>query len=256
MASTQTYAPTTVGAYVAQDLGRALALHGYGISLFADAQTPLDAVCQRMGIVPTHLLALLEKQAKMGTPYFAAHEMPLRLVVEYLRHAHHLFIRERIPFLLYLIGGLDVQTGHTDATEQGVVQDLRLIFPLFAEEFIAHIHEEEDTLFIYIHELLRALKIPGNPGQLWLKMAKRNLGDFAAEHQVHEDEMAGIRALTNNYALVPSMSLPLQVLYFELGRFEKDLATHAHLENTILLPKALRLEGYVRGTITTLALKN
>jgi regulator of cell morphogenesis and NO signaling len=202
--------------------------------------------------VPGHLVALLEQQAKMSAPYFPAHEMPIRLVVEYLRHAHHLFIRERLPFLMYLIGGMEVHEG----PEKAIAQDLRMIFPLFAEEFIAHIHEEEDTLFTYIAEMQRASKTPANAGELWLKMARRTIGDFAAEHQVHDDEMEGIRALTDNYTVRPGMSLPLRVLYYELARFELDLASHARLENTVLMPKALRLEAYVRSCLAGLALKN
>jgi regulator of cell morphogenesis and NO signaling len=252
MAHTEIYAPTTVGAYISEDLARALALHGYGISIFTHAGQSFDEVCERMGLVPAHLTALLEQQAKMRAPYFAAHELPTKLIIEYLRHAHHLFIRERLPFLMYLIGGIDL----TEGPEQSIAQDLRLIFPLFAEEFITHIHEEEDTLFGYIYELERASKRLTNAGDLWLKMERHSIGDFAAAHQVHDDEMAGIRALTNNYAEREGMSLPLRVLYYELARFEQDLASHANMENHILLPKALRLEGYVRSGINGLAKRN
>jgi regulator of cell morphogenesis and NO signaling len=252
MASIQTYAPASVGAFVEADLGRALALHGYGISLFAHADKSLDTVCTRMGLVAEHLTALLEQQAKMPAPTFAVHTMPIKLVVEYLRHAHHLFIRERLPFLMYLVGGLEV----TEGPEQTIAQDLRMIFPLFAEEFIAHIHEEEDTLFGYIFDLARASKRLDNPGALWLKMEQRAMGDFAAEHQVHDDEMAGIRALTDNYAERVGMSLPLRVLYYELARFEADLALHAGLENHILMPKALKLEAYVRTGMAWVAKSN
>ena len=252
MANTQTFAPATVGAFVEQDLSRARALHGYGISLFAHAAQPLQQVCGRMGLAEGHLMALLEQQQRLAGSRAVLADMPIRLVIEYLRHAHHLFIRERLPFLLYLIGGLE----GTDGPEQTLAQDLRLIFPLFAEEFIAHIHEEEDTLFIYIAELERASHHLRRPGKLWLQMERHSIGRFAAEHQVHDDEMAGIRTLTHNYTVSPGMSLPLRVLYHELATFEADLATHANLENQVLLPKALKLEGYVRSGFATLAQRN
>lgn len=252
MAKTITYAPTTVGAFIEEDLNRGLALHGYGISLFSHAQRPFDEVCRSMGLVPAHLTSLLEQHARMRNPRVAMHDMPMRLIIEYLRHAHHLFIRERLPFLLYLIGGIDVNEG----PEQAIAQDLRMIFPLFAEEFIQHIHEEEDTLFGYIAELERACKRLDRPGTLWLTMERRSIGEFAADHEGHDDEMAGIRALTENYAVRPGMSLPLRVLYHELALFEQDLAAHAIFENHVLLPKALRLEAYVRTGIAGIARRN
>lgn len=252
MTKTITYAPATVGAFIEEDLDRGLALHGYGISLFTHAQRPFEEVCKSMGLVPAHLASLLEQHTRMRDPRVAMHDMPMRLIVEYLRHAHHLFIRERLPFLLYLIGGIDV----TDGPDKAIAQDLRMIFPLFAEEFIQHIHEEEDTLFGYIAELERACKRLDRPGALWLRMERRSIGEFAAEHEVHEDEMAGIRALTDNYAVHPGMSLPLRVLYHELALFERDLAVHATFENHVLLPKALRLEAYVRTGIAGIARRN
>jgi regulator of cell morphogenesis and NO signaling len=252
MAKTEIYAPTTVGAFIAQNLARASALHGYGISLFTHASKNFDDVCTSMGLVPSHLTALLEQQAKMRAPRFALHEMPIRLMVEYLRHTHHLFIRERLPFLMYLIGGIEPTQGPEDA----IIQDLRMIFPLFAEEFIAHIHEEEDTLFGYIADLERASKNLQNPGALWLQLERWSIGTFAADHEAHDDAMEGLRTLTNHYAEHAGMSLPLRVLYYELAHFERDLAAHASIENKVLLPKALRLESYVRSGIAAIALRN
>ena len=252
MAETVTFAPTTVGAFIEQDLGRARTLHGYGISLFGHAGKPLEDVCRQMGLVPMHLLTLIDQQARMCAPRMALHEMPTRLIIEYLRHAHHLFIRERLPFLLYLVGGLEA----SDGPGQAMAQDLRLIFPLFAEEFIEHIHEEEDTLFGYIAELERASRRIDKPGNVWQLLEKHSIGQFASDHQIHDDELAGIRALAGNYAIHAGMPLPQRVLYHELALFEQDLAAHAALENHILLPKALRLEGYVRSGLVALAKRN
>ena len=36
---------------------------------------------------------------------------------------------------------------------QGLASDLKSIFPLFVEDFVHHIYEEEDTLFTYIGRL-------------------------------------------------------------------------------------------------------
>jgi regulator of cell morphogenesis and NO signaling len=149
------------------------------------------------------------------------------------------------------VRGLNV----TQEAYQGLAQDLKVVFPLFAQDFIEHIFEEEDTLFLYIKSLLDATKgkTPLNPGQMWLTMERRGLAEFSSGHEQHDDEMEGIRSLTNGYEARPGMEPALHVLFYELRCFEADLITHAAVENHILFPRALRLEGYVRTQLNGIA---
>ena len=66
------------------------------------------------------------------------------------------------------------------------------------------------------------------------------------EHDVHDDEMRGIRTITKDYSLLPNTPLHVKVLYNELKDFEKSLITHARIENEILFPKAMALENKVK----------
>jgi regulator of cell morphogenesis and NO signaling len=72
------------------------------------------------------------------------------------------------------------------------------------------------------------------------------LQEHALEHHIHEDEMAGIRRITNNYNLTFCEELHIKVVFSELQRFEKELKTHAKIENEILFPKALQLEAKIK----------
>ena len=66
------------------------------------------------------------------------------------------------------------------------------------------------------------------------------------EHDVHDDEMIGIRNITKEYTLHSNPPLHVKVLYNELKDFEKSLITHARIENEILFPKAMALESKVK----------
>jgi regulator of cell morphogenesis and NO signaling len=68
------------------------------------------------------------------------------------------------------------------------------------------------------------------------------------DHEVHDDEMAGIRKITKDYELRPDAPLQIKVIYNELKEFEKSLITHARIENEILFPKAMALERKVKET--------
>ena len=119
------------------------------------------------------------------------------------------------------------------------------MFPLFADDFIHHIHEEEDTLFeriAYLHEIENG-SIPLNEA---IKVfALPSIQRMAAEHDAHDDEMKGIRKLTNDYLISKDASISVRVLYLELQKLESELMIHAKIENDLLFPKAVELEREV-----------
>jgi regulator of cell morphogenesis and NO signaling len=127
-----------------------------------------------------------------------------------------------------------------------VEKDLKTLYPLFLEDFIHHIYEEEDTLFKYIKMLEKASIGKYNPSRLYQQMEKFSLQKCSIEHESHDDEMAGIRKITKDYHLIPHAPLHIKVIYSELINFEKSLQTHARIENEILFPKAMALENQVR----------
>jgi regulator of cell morphogenesis and NO signaling len=75
---------------------------------------------------------------------------------------------------------------------------------------------------------------------------------FAIDHEVHDDEMKGIRFLMDQYPVVVDSPLNVKVLFSELERFEDKLKVHAKIENEVLFPKALMLEKSVRKKFDSL----
>jgi regulator of cell morphogenesis and NO signaling len=65
---------------------------------------------------------------------------------------------------------------------------------------------------------------------------------LAEVHEIHEDEMNGIRRLTADYSLPDDAPLTMKVLYHELQNFESELVIHSQIEDELLFPKAVELE--------------
>jgi regulator of cell morphogenesis and NO signaling len=61
-----------------------------------------------------------------------------------------------------------------------------------------------------------------------------------------------MREVTGNYAIPPDACISYQTLYQALDAFEKDLHQHIHLENNILFPRAVEMEGATAGDIPNL----
>lgn len=213
-------------------------LYYFGISFFDYSEETLEQACRDKGLDIEVVVKKLENHPNSDSRDIQSlQEYPIDLIIEYLKHAHYLFIKQRLPYLARLIDTFDIPEG-----QKHIGKDLKFVFPLFVEDFIHHIYEEEDTLFSYISNLNAFMKGVGNPSSIYYQMEKNSLKNFAMEHEEHDDEMRGIRNITNDYQITPSTPLSMKVIYAELQSLEKELQTHARIENEILFPKALILE--------------
>jgi regulator of cell morphogenesis and NO signaling len=218
-------------------------LHRLGIRYYQDADKTLDQVCREKGIDPAKVFQhfdLLHKNPDFEIAALSAY--PVEILVTLLRQSHQMFIKQKLPFLYQTILEMD----ETRFFRPEIARDLKMVFPIFAEDFIRHIYEEEDTLFEYIGFLLDCTREIRNPGKLFYLLKTRGIRTFSIHHEAHDNEMSGIRSLTFDYTLPPDADLFTFILYRELQDFEKQLYQHAIIENNLLFPKALRLENEVR----------
>lgn len=215
-------------------------LHYFGLRFYEYSDKTLEQVCEQKGLSVSKVIESLESAvSNEDLPDFNQIDYPIDLLVEYLKHMHHFFIKQRLPYIIDLIRNCKSEEPVYGQT----VKDLGFVFPLFVEDFIKHIYEEEDELFYYVSLLGKVEEGKIEMYKLFKIMDKYKLQEHALEHHIHEDEMAGFRRITNNYDLTFSKDLHIKVVYSELQRFENELLTHAKIENEILFPKALQLEA-------------
>ena len=222
-------------------------VHGYvlyyfGVRFYEYSEHTLEQVCKERSLKIEQVIRELEAPSYLKETELALGGYPVDLIIEYLKHAHFLFIKHKLPYIARLVESF--KANHADFTN--LEKDLKFVFPLFVEDFIHHIYEEEDTLFNYIRLLERALKGKCNLSMLYYQLEKNSVHKFAVEHEAHDDEMEGIRRITRNYSLEPSAPLHIRVIFQELKEFEKSLTTHARIENEVLFPRAMALENRVK----------
>lgn len=233
----------SIAELVEQDNVRAYVLYYFGIRFYEYSAHTLEEVCREKGLSVDTVIRELEQPAtSFPDADLPLMSYPLDLIIEYLKHAHFIFVKHKLPYIGRLVESFKANHVQYDPVEK----DLKTLFPLFLEDFIHHIYQEEDTLFTYINLLEKAAQGRVNPAQLYYRMEKSSLQKCAVEHEVHDDEMEGIRKITKDYFLTPDAPLHVKVIYTELMQFEKSLVTHARVENEILFPKALALENQVK----------
>jgi len=232
------FGKASVGELVSENYVFASVLHYFGISFYQYPTDSLEKVCQKHKVSPRQLINHLESWAKEKEPSIEdLYLNPIELLVAYLKKKHYYFVRQELPFLSNLISGILPEKEFAP-----LMADLRIMFPLFVEDFIHHIHEEESRLFKRI-ELLQDIE----DGHFHVHDAltileKDPVHILADQHEIHDDEMEGIRKLTLDYFLEESAPLTMKVLYHELQNFERELSIHAKIEDELLFPKAVQLE--------------
>jgi len=234
---------TRIAELVDQNYVHAYILFFFGIRFYEYSELTLEEVCKAKGLKTEQVLKELETPTHVQEADLPLITYPVDLIIEYLKHSHFIFIKHKLPYIARLVENFKAK--HNDYVT--IERDLKLVFPLFVEDFIEHIYEEEDTLFNYIQVLERAMKGDYSPSKLYYLMEKNSVRKFAMDHEAHDDEMEGIRKITGDYHLVSNTPLHIRVMYHELKDFEKSLITHARIENEILFPKAMSLENKVRA---------
>lgn len=229
---------------VDQDPVRAYVLFYFGIRFYEYSEKTLADVCRDRGLNVQQVVEELEAVHKSQDETLPLSNYPIDLILEYLKHAHFLFVKNKLPYILKLVESLPQGDSHASVTK-----DLQTLFPLFVEDFIHHIYEEEDNLFHYIRLLDESAASGKQSPTLYYSMERNSLRRFAMEHEAHDDEMEGIRKITQDYHVDGRTPLHLKVIYAELEQLERSLKTHARIENEILFPKAMVLENRIRQQI-------
>jgi regulator of cell morphogenesis and NO signaling len=231
-----------IGDLVEENYVHAYVLFYFGIRFFDNTELTLEQVCAEKGVKVEQVIKELESPTHVQEADLPLVSYPTDLIIEYLKHAHFLFIKHKLPYMARLVDSFHAK----HPRYASIVRDLKTVFPLFVEDFIHHIYQEEDSLFNYIRMLERASKGSFNVTRLFYQLEKNSLQKFANEHEAHDDEMEGIRNITKNYQVDADTPLHIKVIYSELKAFEKSLIVHARIENDILFPKALALERKVK----------
>ncbi|UXP33238.1 iron-sulfur cluster repair di-iron protein [Reichenbachiella agarivorans] len=209
----------------------------FGVEFYQSRNKTLEQVCAEYNITVDQLKSVMEnKKSNQAIDFLALKNYPIRVVIEYLKHSHQVFIKDSLPFLLKVVNNLDTMTSSE------LQEDLKLVMPMFVEDFIHHIYEEEDKLFAYVLELDHFVNTKNYASNPLTKYGSFSIQEFALHHHDSDDEMAGIRGITNSYNTQEITHVQLKVLFKELNSFDQRLKDHARIENDILFPRALELE--------------
>ncbi len=240
---------TTLADLVTQQTGAAVVLEKYQLDFCCKGKRTLEEACKTQGLDPVsvadELDAFFATSRETGESIFK--KMPLDTLADYIVEYHHGYVRRMIPLL----------TAHTQkiAEKHGPSHpELLEIAKLWDEvqrELTQHMFKEEQILFPHIRRMVNIKK-----GE---EIASISLRPFVAspikimemEHEKAGDLLAKIRQLSNDYTPPLVACTTYRLCFNELREFEEDLHMHVYLENSLLFPKAIKLETDMLSGVTS-----
>jgi regulator of cell morphogenesis and NO signaling len=110
---------------------------------------------------------------------------------------------------------------------------------------IMHMQKEEQILFPYIDSLERSVNAHSSVEPPFFQTVVNPIQAMMKDHDSAGELLRQIRKASGEYTAPADVCTTFKALYQELREFEADLHQHVHLENNILFPRAVELEGAV-----------
>jgi regulator of cell morphogenesis and NO signaling len=212
----------------------------FGIDYCCGGRKPLAEACEEKNIPLNEVIAALEiKGATVDQPEQDWSTQSLRSLTAHIVNTHHAYVRRELPRLEELAG--KVVNRHGDTKPE--LPQIQARIAQISDELTEHLAKEEVVLFPYVTRLERAQgEYAAKPLACFASVASP-IAMMTQEHEAAGALMAEIRQLSNGYTPPVGTCPTFQAFYSGLLEFEQDLHQHIHLENNILFPRALAMEG-------------
>jgi regulator of cell morphogenesis and NO signaling len=203
---------------------------------------PLGEACATAGVEVDNVVRMLEEagQAEVqGKGSIDFQKATLSELIGHILDKHHVYTREEMARLEPLIDKVIAAHGGNHPELRGMSG----LFQQLCADLKPHMFKEEQILFPYI-VAMETSALQNRPAPFAPFGTVNNpIRMMMMEHETVGDLLRKLRALSSNYTVPPDGCISYQTLYQALEAFEHDLHQHIHLENNILFPRAIEMEG-------------
>ncbi len=229
----------TLGEIAAKDLRKAEVFKKYGLDFCCGGKKTVKEACEEKGMDVTKIEQELQQADRMPSarplPYL---DWTPDFLADYIVNTHHSYVKKTLPD----IRSYAEKVMRVHGARHPELANIRPLVESIYNEMSSHMVKEEQVLFPYIKELVKASDKSEVSHATHLKSVSNPINMMEMEHELVGKNMEIIRQLSDNYKLPEDSCASYSLLYRLLQEFEEDLHLHVHLENNILFPKAITLE--------------
>jgi regulator of cell morphogenesis and NO signaling len=239
------HSTNTIGELAVAIPGATRVFEALGIDYCCGGNRKLNEVCSNSNLAVENVIRSLAQAEVANVKNQQTQDWQktsLTALFTYIVDYHHAFTRkelERLEALIHKVCSVHGQN-HSELWK------LQTLFQTIKEDLLPHMLKEEQVLFPYIEKLEKAILHGGPVPTPFFKTVKNPVHMMMLEHDTVGEILSELRSLTNNYIVPPEGCISYKTLYQALQDFEYDLHQHIHLENNLLFPRAIELEGKLK----------
>ena len=234
----------TIGDVVAKNYRAARVFESFGLDFCCGGKKLISDACREKGINEDEVLRELntipEVNSQTETNYG---NLPLDSLIDYIIQHHHLYVIQNLPVIYNRCRKVAEVHGKNHPETMKIAE----LFTQLKDELETHLQKEEKMLFPYIKSMVDNQKRNAAINYPPFGTVANPVSVMETEHENAGRVMAEIRQLSSDFVTPEDACETFRVLYQELSEFEADLHKHIHLENNILHPKAIELEGILQN---------
>ena len=234
-------ATTTVGEIAAEIPGATREFEKLGIDYCCGGSRTLGEACSAISVPIEEVFSRIQNSLTAAGAEDARTwqgEM-LADLIAHIKNTHHVFVRQECPRLDALIAKV-VGVHGKNHPELLKVQEG---FSALQQELHVHLMKEEQVLFPYIVRMEESSIADEPAPPSCFGTVANPIRMMLAEHDGAGEALRALREITSNYKVPEDACISYRTLYEALQGFEADLHQHIHLENNILFPRAIAMEG-------------
>ena len=203
---------------------------------------PLSEACASIGVEVGEVMGMLEAVSQAGAQSDSAPDFqrfPLAELIVHILDTHHVFTKQEMTRLEFLTKKVISAHGenHPELHKVGA------LFDTLCADLKPHMFKEEQILFPYIVALASANAEHSAAPFAPFGTVNNPIRKMMMEHDTAGEILRDLRAITSDYTTPEDGCISYRTLYEALEAFERDLHQHIHLENNILFPRTIELEG-------------
>jgi regulator of cell morphogenesis and NO signaling len=228
---------------VAEQPAAAQIFERFSIDICGMGDETLAGACARLSLSAEQLeekLASLES-AEDGDGELAI--QPLRQIIQRVVRVHHRKVRQDLPALAQLAATL----GEKHAGRKVEFATLGQMIGRLHMDLLEHIGREEQVLFPLIARMEDDRRMNYPEAQATFRSLKAPMAKMKQNHDAARQIIVELRDRTNDFEPDRDACARHRALFSGLRGFAEDLHDHIHLEDDILVPRALKLEAELQS---------
>ncbi len=229
----------TIEEIIGANFTRATVFENFSIDYTLWMHETLAKVCSYYVVeLPILVFALESVRNEPLQLDFQAFDIPA--LIAYLVNTHHDYAKSKLPHLKNNIKKL--------VEKEGSLPGFYEAFEKFSIDLKKHILLEEKVIFPHILAMFNQYQ------NFDYESSKKLLDDqsadlLSASHTKDDDEMAELKILSASFSFKDTDSIDYKIIMTDLSHLEKDIHSHANIEDNILFQKARNIELLLKERI-------